>query len=131
MGAWDVTAFGNDDAADWTLDLQDAAAPADFLERTLHIAKRDGYMEAPDGCQLVAAAAVVAAACGRAPAGLSPGLGEWIRGKEAVLKYVAPAALAAIQRVRSDESELRDLWQESDDFSAWSADLESISTALH
>jgi hypothetical protein len=94
------------------------------------MAKRDGYMEAPDGCQLVAAAAVVAAACGKSPTGLSPGLAEWIQGKEAVLKYLAPAALAAIQRVRSDASELRDLWQESDDFSAWSADLESISTAL-
>jgi len=69
MGAWDMTAFGNDDAADWVADLLQAPKAAEFLEKTLSPDGRGGYLEAPDGSQLVAAAAIIAAACGGAPGG--------------------------------------------------------------
>ncbi|HXB72595.1 MAG TPA: DUF4259 domain-containing protein [Candidatus Acidoferrales bacterium] len=130
MGAWDVTAFGNDDAADWALDLLETKKPAEFLENTFTLAKGNGYLEAFDGGQIVAAAAVVATACGSAPQGLPEDLGEWLRGKEAAFQYLAPTALAALQRVRGEESELRELWQETDDFSAWCSDLDAISATL-
>ena len=54
MGAWDVTAFGNDDAADWAAELVEADKPVDFLRRTFALAEGDGYLEAPNGCRLVA-----------------------------------------------------------------------------
>jgi hypothetical protein len=130
MGAWDVTAFGNDDAADWSDDLMDAESPAAFLETTLAMAKRGGYLEVSDGCQLVAAAAVIAAACGAKSDGLPGDVRDWLRGKEAGLKRLAPAARTAIQRVRGEESELREVWQESDEFAEWSADLDAIAAGL-
>ena len=128
MGAWDM--FGNDDAADWALDLLESEQPASFIENTLAIAKGDGYLEAPDGSQIVAAAAVIASACGKAPQGFPEDIGEWLRGKEGTFKPLASTALAALQRVRSEPSELLDLWQETDDFSAWFGDLDAISTTL-
>lgn len=131
MGAWDVTAFGNDDAADWTSELVDAGNPIEILETTLALAQRDGYLEAPDGSQLVAAAAVVAAAVsGNVPEGFPESLNQWLRGKEGSLKGFAAVAKTAVQRVRGANSELRDLWEATEDFSAWNADLEAISTAL-
>jgi hypothetical protein len=45
MGAWDVTAFGNDDAADWAAELVEADKPVDFLRRTFALAEGDGYLE--------------------------------------------------------------------------------------
>jgi hypothetical protein len=130
MGAWDVTAFGNDEAADWAVDLLEGEHPARFIENTLALAKGEGYLEDPDGSQIVAAAAVIASACGKAPQGLPEDIGEWLRGKERTLKHLASTALAALQRVRSEPSELLDLWQETDDFSAWCADLDAISATL-
>jgi hypothetical protein len=130
MGAWDVTAFGNDDAADWASSLVETPRPSEFVENTLRLANRDGYLEAPDGSQLVAAAVLVAAACGRGTHCFPEGLGEWLRGKEAALKHFAPAAVAAIRRVMGEQSELRDLWQDTEDFPAWCGELDAITTAL-
>ena len=131
MGAWDVTAFGNDDAADWASELVDAGNPIGFVEITLGLAQRDGYLEALDGSQLIAAAAVVAAAVsGNVPGGFPESLNQWLGGKEGSLKGFAAVAKTAVQRVRGTDSELRDLWEATEDFSAWNADLEAISTAL-
>jgi hypothetical protein len=125
-----VTAFGNDDAADWARGLQQATQPYEFLEQVFDIAMRTDYLQALDGRQVVAAAAVVAAANGRAPTGLPPVLAEWIRGKESALKVLAPAASAALQRVRVGKSGLKDLWQETDNFSDWCNYLDEIDIAL-
>jgi hypothetical protein len=130
MGAWDITSFGNDDAADWAVDLLETEQPASFIENTLALAKGDGYLEAPEGCQVLAAAAVIASACGKKPQGLPEDIGEWLRGREGSIKPLASTALAALQRVRSAESELLDLWQETGDFSVWCADLDAISATL-
>jgi hypothetical protein len=45
MGAWDVTPFANDDAADWATTLIDAAQPETLLAETLQASERGGYLE--------------------------------------------------------------------------------------
>jgi hypothetical protein len=130
MGAWDVTPFANDAAADWASDLIDAPEPETFLSATLQLADRRGYLDASDGSQAVAAAAVVAAACGAAPGGFPSELTAWLHGKETRFRQFAPEALAAVRRVRGEESELRELWETSEDFAAWSKTLEAIAAAL-
>jgi hypothetical protein len=131
MGAWDPTASGNDDASDWASELVDAKNPIGFLERTFNLAQRDGYLEAPDGCQLVAAAAVVAAATsGNVPDGFPESVSQWLRGKESSLKTLTVSAKVAIHRVKGPDSELRELWEETENFPAWGKVLEAISTAL-
>ena len=57
-------------------------------------------------------------------------LGDWLRGKETSLTSIAAAARAAIHRVQNDSSELRELWQDSDEFLAWHAGLDAIVAAL-
>jgi len=131
MGAWDATAFGNDDAADWAAGLVETDNPLEFLKRTFALAEGDSYLEAPDGSQLVAAAAVVAAAIsGRVPPGFPEDVSRWLHGKADSLMGLAASAAAGLQRVKGDDSELRDLWRETEEFSAWEADLEVISMAL-
>lgn len=44
---------------------------------------------------------------------------------------LAGTALEAVARVRGENSELRELWQEGDEFPAWIAELGRISAALH
>jgi hypothetical protein len=130
MGAWDVTPFANDDAADWATTLIDAAQPETLLAETLQAAHRSGYLEAADGSQVVAAAALVATACDPVSDGIPAELAMWLHGREGKLKLLAPAALAAIRRVRGAESELRELWEAREDFAAWSNELEMIAARL-
>lgn len=131
MSAWDVTAFGNDDASDWAAGLVDADNPVEFLKRTFALAEGDGYLEAPDGSQLIAAAAVVAAAIsGKAPQGFPEAVSRWLPGKADSIRGLAASAAAGLQRVKGEDSELRDLWRETEEFSAWEADLEAISAAI-
>ena len=130
MGAWDETAFGNDDAADWSFELIEAEDPLEVIEETLDLAKAGGYLAAPDGSLIVAAAGIVAAACGRTPNGLPTDLGIWLGGKEHTFRPASTQALAALRRVRTEPSELLDLWKDTEDFAAWCADLDSIADAL-
>jgi hypothetical protein len=130
MGAWDITAFGNDTAADWAADLQESPDPVEVLETTFQRVLRTGYLEAPEGSEMVAAAAVVAASCGGAVRGMPEDLEGWLAPRASSLKHLAPAALAAMRRVLAPESELRELWEESDDLQPWLEDMDRIAVAL-
>jgi hypothetical protein len=130
MGAWDVTAFGNDDASDMVLELLEQSNPREFLSQILDQAKETGYLEAPEGSRMVAAAAIVAAARKRESITIPDNLASWIQANESILKPLAPAALSAIGRIRGSQSELCELWQETDEFSAWTGNLDVISTTL-
>lgn len=66
MGTWAVDAFGNDDAADWACELEEAEdlrpiekAIADVL------AVGDEYLEAPEGAVALAAIEVLARLIGK------------------------------------------------------------------
>ncbi len=61
MGAWDYTTFGNDDACDWGGDLR-SHDDLSFIEDTLDrvIGAGEEYLEAPESCEAVAAAEVIA-----------------------------------------------------------------------
>jgi hypothetical protein len=129
MGAWDVTAFGNDDASDWILDLLETVNPLEFFEKTFDKARIDSYLEAPEASEIVAAAAVVAAARNRTAVNLPENLAQWLQGREDSLKKLAPSAVNALQRVKIG-SELQELWLETDDFQAWCDHLDGISSAI-
>lgn len=130
MGAWDVTAFGNDDAADWAAELTNAHDPLECLHTTLSLGKDHEYLEAPDACQMIAAAAVVAAARGTAVTGMPPDLSYWVGSRQAAIKPLNLAALVAVERVKGADSELQDLWAETDNYIAWCADVDRITAGL-
>ncbi|MEU8662740.1 DUF4259 domain-containing protein [Actinoplanes philippinensis] len=117
MGTWDFGPFDNDDAADWSGDLQDAAPGrrAALIRETLEEVLREGeYVEADVANQAVAAAAVVAS---QLPTGTpltsayAPGFVT--AGETLVLPEDLPAlALRALDRVAGDGSEWSELWED-------------------
>ncbi len=117
MGAWGHGPFDNDTAADWSGDLEDAA-PADraglVLQALQTAAEAEDYLDVDDGSNAIAAAAVVAAA---APGGLPL---EHTYGPDAavvagleVRPELVALALVALHRVAAEDSEWRELWEES------------------
>lgn len=135
MGAWGAGPFDNDDASDWAFEFDglDESGGLRVVAEALQLTQPDEYLESPEGANAVAAAAVVAWM--RDPSGVpdSP-YGEsaatWVRtARPMPTDELLAAALAAIDRVRADESELADLWAESGD-AAWRESLTEIEARL-
>ncbi len=133
MGAWGNRSFDNDDAADWLLDLIDGS-DLDLVRHTLSKAVDSGdYLEAPDASQAIAAAEVVAAALGRTTqaAQEEEGLADWLaRTRPSVPTDLVPLAVRALDRILAPNSELRELWEESEEFADWQSEVDGLRSKL-
>ena len=127
MGAWATSAFENDDALDWVSELE--GGTVDLVRASLAVTNSD-YLESPDGSVAIAAAEVIAAAVGNPAPSLPASVTKWV---DAHGSSVAGAdvvlALAALARVTAENSELADLWAESDDHE-WSQSVEDLRSRL-
>jgi hypothetical protein len=122
MGAWGQGAFDNDEAAEWSAELEEADDPVEFLTETLQrAADEDGYLKIQEGWTAVAAAAVVAStlpdgppiSSTYAPSGLD--LAPLTDHTD-----LTDLAIAALDRVTGDDSEWRDVWEEVNEEEAFS-----------
>jgi len=152
MGAWGTGIFDNDDALDWVLGWEEAdegEGTADepgrisFVIGAMAVAvEHKGYLDVDAGGCALAAAEVVAAACGKPGAGMKPApgadgslvkLAAWARGAGAkVLNDPDVRALArqAVDRATGPESEIAELWDESEDAVAWRAVADDLRKRL-
>ena len=131
MGAWDLGPLDNDDALDFLGDLEEASDALGVLRDALTLP--DEYVEAPDGASAIAAAAVVAVIRRGTVQGVAPQFEERITAltvsREQADEF-APLAVAALERVASEESELLELWDEAGETEAWRATLEPLRAGL-
>ncbi|MCF7221577.1 DUF4259 domain-containing protein [Marilutibacter chinensis] len=133
MGAWGTGSFDDDDAADF---LSDVMAGADLgpVREVLAAALDAGeYLEAPDASQAIAAAEIVMAALGRPTdaAQQEDELMEWIaRVKPSADAALASQAVKALDRILAPNSELRELWEETEEFAEWQATVVALRSQL-
>jgi Domain of unknown function (DUF4259) len=118
VGAWGIGNFDNDDAADWVYELAESGG-TDVLTAALEEATSDGYLEAPVCAAALAAAEAVAALLGNAGKALPDEVRRWVAANDGEIGHdLLALSRAAVMRVKED-SELRELWQDSDDFEQW------------
>ena len=118
MGTWDFGPFDNDNAADWCGDLDDAEPGQrvgmirDALNETLHEGE---YLDSDFATTAIAAAAVVASQVpGGEPITSSYAPHFLTTGGTLDIPADLPAlALRALDRVAAEDSEWRDLWEDS------------------
>ena len=129
-GAWGPGSFDNDDALDWAQTFE-AKPSMSALISQLESVTRAGYIEAPEGSAAIAAAEVIAAIAGKAASNLPAELAAWARQqpKADALQQLSLARRAVERVARGDESELRELWQESNDAS-WQASIAGLERRL-
>jgi hypothetical protein len=119
MGAWAAGSFDNDDAMDWVIGLSDASGDSVVREALAPLVSPDArYLEAPRCSIAIAAAETVAAARGHPTAALPEEVAGWIEKKPAVSPDLVVLAREAVDRILR-ESELKDLWEESDTGNDW------------
>ena len=130
MGAWGIGHFDNDDAGDWMLEFEDAKSLAPVRDAFAEADASLDYLDAGIACIGLAAAEVVAASLGR-PA---PDLPDSVADVVATLdgppaSDLVARAKAVVERIGAD-SELRELWEETDDFDEWQSRVADLAGRL-
>lgn len=120
MGAWGLQFNENDDAADWIADFGDTP-DWQAIDAAFEHCSGD-YVEAPECSNALAAAEVVAAGLGKASPRLDGGLASWAMSMPEEAQSRRDMAVQALSRVR-DDSELKELWEETDEFADWTASV--------
>ena len=133
MSTWDSGTFDNDYAMDWVQDLLETKN-LELVETTLDnvIDNGGGELEAPFAAEALAAAEVIARLLG------SPGLaGEnddvdaWVAAcKRKVNGLQVEKARRAIDLVLSDQSELKRLWSDSEEYDTWRAGVSAVKARI-
>ncbi|MFF9341796.1 DUF4259 domain-containing protein [Streptomyces sp. NPDC014773] len=131
MGTWDIGPFDNDTAADfsYTVDEAGAGKKADVLRAAFRevTGTGDDYLDADLSVEAVAAAALVAAQCpGGEPVTTSYGPKEPLGELPVELRA---EAVAALDRVLAEPSELLELWEESGG-EEWKAGVRKLRAVL-
>ena len=133
MGTWALHSFANDDASDLIGDLVDGTGLSPVQEAIERVQSTDGYLEAPEAQQGIAACEVVALVLGHASTAsqAEEELTAWVaRVKPSVDAVIVSRAVQVVDRVLAPDSELRELWEESDEFNAWQADIRALRARL-
>ena len=129
MGAWGCLAFDDDDANDWAYGLDDVE-DLSLVESAFAVVEgASDYLEAPDASNALAACEVIARLNGKAgyTNSYTEKVDKWVAAHAAKpsSKLIARAD-AVIDRILGANSELAQLWGESDESGAWVASVEEL-----
>jgi len=128
MGTWGLKNFKNDGASDFKLDVLegDKTLVKNAIQQIVKLNESD-YLEAPDCENGLAAIEFIAAAKGNPSIDFSESELEWIS-KNDLLKHKKPLfgkriniiddSLKVLERIVKS-SELKELWEESDELDEW------------
>jgi septation ring formation regulator EzrA len=127
MGAWDTSSFGNDTANDWAYGLEDCA-DLSLIESTLQTVAEAGdeYIEATEGEEAIAAAEVLAWLRGQGPPlnAYTEKVASWVEAHPITPPAeLVQLALAVLDRLQQEPSELMELWEDDAEWQASVADL--------
>ena len=131
MGAWNYGPFDNDDAGDWLSEFEDRGIEA--IQSAFDAAMEEDYLESTEGSAAVAAAAILAAIRDKkidfVPEEYRSSIAQ-LSLDEDEAEDICSSAIAALDRVMADDSELKELWSEADEFSDWKKSITDIRKRL-
>jgi len=113
MGAWGPGNLDNDSALDWVERFREKGAVA--VAEAFDAAGTDDYLDVDEGSEALAAAEIVAAAFEKPNPAASSDLIDLVTRHAATIRAlpdIRQKALAAVDRVLLETSELRELWHE-------------------
>ena len=134
MGAWGHDTFDNDTACDWAYELEgcdDLSVIRETLNRVIECG--DEYLDSDEASQALAACDAIARLRGnfgvRNP--YTETVDTWVAA-HADLKTdgLLPLAHKVIDRIVGEDSELLELWKDSDSLSEWQASIEDLRSRL-
>lgn len=134
MGTWSHESFGNDTANDWAYELEDATDFA-VIEAALQVALDEGdeYLDADLAMEAIAAVEVIAKRLGKGTQSdvYTEKVDQWletISGQPS--DDLLSLAKRVLERIVADDSELKELWLESDEYELWLGNIQQLNDAL-
>ena len=125
MAAWGTKTFEEDTANDWIQELIDSEDAREFLSESLSI--DPGYIEADQAAIVLAASETLIALLDEPRIGVPGALVDWVGDNECDdVSDLPEVALPALAKVLGKESELREIWSDSEDFDGWLENIESM-----
>ena len=125
MAAWGTKTFEEDTANDWIQELIDSEDAREFLTESLSV--DPGYIEADQAALVLSASETLIALLDEPRIGVPGELVDWVGDNECDdVSDLPEVALPALAQVLSNESELRDIWSDSEDFDEWLENVESM-----
>lgn len=134
MGTWSHESFGNDTANDWAYELEDATDFA-VIEAALQVALDEGdeYLDADLAMEAIAAVEVIAKRLGKGTQSdvYTEKVDQWLETiSEQPSDDVLSLAKRVLERIVADDSELKELWLESDEYELWLGNIQQLKDAL-
>jgi hypothetical protein len=127
MGTWSKDSFGNDTACDWACELEDTSDLRLVRKAIQKVAKYgDEFLEAPDAEEAIAAVEVVARLKGNfgEQDAYTETTDNWVKAHpQEPTPDLVTLAVEALDRILRPQSELMELWRESDEFEAWKSSV--------
>lgn len=129
MAAWGTKTFEEDTANDWIQELIDADDAREFLIDSLSI--ESGFLEAEQGSTALAAGETLIALLDEPRQGVPSELVDWAGDNECDdVSDLPEIAVESIDRVLGEESEIREIWSESEDYDEWVENVEQMREVL-
>lgn len=134
MGTWSHESFGNDTANDWAYELEDATDFA-VIEAALQVALDEGdeYLDADLAMEAIAAVEVIAKRLGKGTQSdvYTEKVDQWLETiSEQPRDDLLSLAKRVLERIVADDSELKELWLESDEYELWLGNIQQLKDAL-
>lgn len=131
MSAWGMETFDNDTALDWVADLIDDGESALMKSLDDVLKTGDDYLDSELACCALAASEVLVALAGGSSE-LPEDAQSWVSEPVSIdMDLAHDKAAQVIDRILAEDSELKELWQESeDDYPAWEECLLNLKQRL-
>ena len=135
MGAWGTGVFDNDTACDWAYGLEEQSGLA-LIERTLDtvLAAAGEYLDASDAEEALAAIETIARLQGHwgVRNSYTANVDAWVeKAKLQPPPALARKAHAAIDRILGEDSEILELWDDSELLDEWKQEVDALRLRVH
>lgn len=135
MGAWGTGVFDNDTACDWAYGLEEQSGLA-LIERTLDtvLAVAGEYLDASDAEEALAAIETIARLQGHwgVRNSYTANVDAWVeKAKLQPPPALARKAHAAIDRILGEDSEILELWDDSELLDEWKQEVDALRLRVH
>jgi hypothetical protein len=134
MGAWGHLNFENDTALDLVYEIEEKGA--DRIKtaiEAINSREEDAFLDSDLCAEALAAIEYIAAVKNKASEDFPEDAEEWLTpaNKDSLLaiRNLIPKSKQAIDRIQHN-SELKDLWEETEDFDKWTKVLEDLSARI-
>lgn len=129
MGTWSHESFGNDTANDWAYELE-SATDFSVIETALQVALDEGdeYLDADLAMEAIAKRL----GKGTQSDVYTEKVDQWLETiSEQPSDDLLSLAKRVLKRIVADDSELKELWLESDEYELWLGSIQQLKDALN